>query len=127
MVTAIQNLFQIDRQKFMCVSLLPNSISAPNGGQRSNNWQRVCSFSLVQHFDELILLALEAKLVFLAYFAHFGVFSEETELEERDCVGQTLHHRIEEARVPMVVHPICHSLDLAVVVSASALPKHQIH
>ena len=127
MVAAIQNLFQIDRQKLMGVSLLSNSISAPNRGQRSNNGQRICSLSLIQHTNELVLFTLEAKLVSLANFAQFGVFAEKTELKEGNGVGQTLHHRVEEARVSVVVHSVSHAIHLSVLVSASALPKHQIH
>ena len=63
----------------------------------------------------------------MANFAHFGVFTEKTKLKEGDCVGQTLHNCVEEARVPVVVHSVSHPLNLSVLVSASTLSEHQIH
>lgn len=81
----------------------------------------------VQTPNKFVLFTLEAKLVFLAYFAHFGVFGGQAILEEGNCVGQTLHHRIEKARVPMVVHSKGHPLYLALFVPSSTLSEHQVH
>ena len=107
MELSVQNGLQVDGQEFMSISLLADAIARPDCGQRLDYWVGIGLFFGAQISNESRILGLVALVRFcvalLVLIAH-------TEGMERDCVGQTLHYRIEEACIAEIVHWISDSL-----------------
>ena len=89
----------------MGISLLSDSISTPDGWQGSEYSHWVRPFTLSHLSYEVDVATLVA---FLGSFALLGVCLGEAERVEGQRVSETLHHRVKETCIAVIVHGECH-------------------
>ena len=94
---SVKNCLQVDSKEFMCVTLLTNSVAAPNSRERLDDRARIRTLALRQLLNEGDVTTLVTRLSWALALLHMML--AKTEGVERQGMRQALHDRIEEAGV----------------------------